>query len=216
MVLAYVTNRAIQQRLDDVLGPANWRNEYSKAPDDGVLCGISIHIGDNPISLGPNWITKFDGAENTQVEAVKGGLSGAMKRAAVQWGIGRYLYQLESTFVEVKPDKPGQYINIKDKDGKSLLTGYWNDPQLPGWALPPTRAKEPAAPAKPELISQAQFAELMQIAKLKGYKDKLTALEFIKEAAGISVAEMPAADFEMYKKRVNGNFKKPSDEVPFP
>lgn len=49
----------------------------------GVECGISIKIDGE-------WITKWDAAENTQVEAVKGGRSGAMKRAAVQWGIGRY------------------------------------------------------------------------------------------------------------------------------
>ena len=82
MALAYVTNRAIMNRLDEVCGPENWKNEFKAAPDGGILCGISIKIGDE-------WVTKWDGAENTDIEAVKGGLSGAMKRAAVQWGIGR-------------------------------------------------------------------------------------------------------------------------------
>ena len=31
------------------------------------------------------WVTKWDAAENTQVKPSKGGRSGAMKRAAVQW-----------------------------------------------------------------------------------------------------------------------------------
>ncbi|CAK0728692.1 TPA: Rad52/Rad22 family DNA repair protein [Escherichia coli] len=84
MVLAYVTNRAIMKRLDDVCGKAGWRNEYRDIPNNGgVECGISIKIDSE-------WVTKWDAAENTQVEAVKGGRSGAMKRAAVQWGIGRY------------------------------------------------------------------------------------------------------------------------------
>ena len=30
------------------------------------------------------WVTEWDGADNSQVEAVEGGLSGATKRAAVQ------------------------------------------------------------------------------------------------------------------------------------
>lgn len=94
MVLAYVTNRAIMKRLDDVCGKAFWRNEFLPAPDSGVMCGISIKVEEE-------WITKWDAAENTQVEAVKGGMSGAMKRAAVQWGIGRYLYSLEEGFAEV-------------------------------------------------------------------------------------------------------------------
>lgn len=79
MVLAYVTNRAIMKRLDDVCGKAGWRNEYRDIPNNGgVECGISIKIDSE-------WVTKWDAAENTQVEAVKGGRSGAMKRAAVQW-----------------------------------------------------------------------------------------------------------------------------------
>ena len=65
LVLAYVTNRAIMDRLDDVCGPENWKNEYSGAPEGGILCGISIKCGDE-------WVTKFDGAQSTQIEAVKG------------------------------------------------------------------------------------------------------------------------------------------------
>lgn len=99
MVLAYVTNRAIMKRTDDVCGKAGWRNEYRDIPNNGgVECGISIKIDSE-------WVTKWDAAENTQVEAVKGGRSGAMKRAAVQWGIGRYLYNLEEGFAQTSLDK---------------------------------------------------------------------------------------------------------------
>ena len=122
--LAYVTNRAICNRLDEVVGPENWKNEFDKAPDGGVLCGLSIKIGDE-------WITKWDGAENTNIEAVKGGLSGAMKRAAsTGWGIGRYLYNLEESWVEVT-DK-GKYSG-KTKGGEWFR---WNPPKLEAWALP--------------------------------------------------------------------------------
>ena len=93
--LAYVTNRAICNRLDEVVGPENWKNEFKTGPDGGVLCGLSIKVDGE-------WVTKFDGSENTNIEAVKGGLSGAMKRAAsTGWGIGRYLYNLEESWVEV-------------------------------------------------------------------------------------------------------------------
>lgn len=124
MVLAYVTNRAIQQRLDDVCGPENWKNEFVKAPDGGVLCGISIKTSSG------EWVTKWDGAENTDIEAVKGGLSGSMKRAAVQWGIGRYLYNLDATFATITDDGKN---SGKLKDGTFFK---WNPPTLPDWALP--------------------------------------------------------------------------------
>lgn len=130
LVLAYVTNRAIQERLDEVATPGKWKNEFSTAPDGGVLCGISIKAGDE-------WVTKYDGANNTQVEAVKGGLSSAMKRAAVQWGIGRYLYKLDSTLVNMQEEKPkdmaGWHMHY-DKDSKKRF--YWQTPKLPVWALP--------------------------------------------------------------------------------
>ena len=78
-VLAYVTNRAIMERLDNVVGPENWQNlfrEWSVGNQHGVLCGLSIRVE-------KEWITKYDGAENTDIEAIKGGISSAMKRAAV-------------------------------------------------------------------------------------------------------------------------------------
>jgi hypothetical protein len=131
MCLAYITNRAIMERLDEVAGPERWRNEYREAPAGGVLCGISIRVGDE-------WVTKWDGAENTDLEAVKGGLSGAMKRAAVQWGIGRYLYDLPEGWATISDD--GRYYG-KTKDGDAF---HWDPPALPDWALPSGTGKPPA------------------------------------------------------------------------
>lgn len=133
IVLAYVTNRAIQNRLDDVVGPASWKNEFTPGPGGGVLCGISIHIDGE-------WVTKWDGADNTDIESVKGGLSDAMKRAAVQWGIGRYLYRLEANFAVI--DERGNHRGIaygSDADRKARKNPVyfrWNPPPLPPWALP--------------------------------------------------------------------------------
>ena len=105
LAAAYVTNRAIMDRLDEVCGPENWKNEFMPGPNGGVICGLSIRVerGEGSIGSGgfAEWITKWDGAENTDIEAVKGGLSSAMRRAAVQWGIGRYLYKLPSQWVPV-------------------------------------------------------------------------------------------------------------------
>ncbi|WP_312259502.1 Rad52/Rad22 family DNA repair protein [Pluralibacter gergoviae] len=133
MVLCYVTNRAIMKRLDDVCGKAGWRNEYRDIPNNGgVECGISIKVDGE-------WITKWDAAENTQVEAVKGGRSGAMKRAAVQWGIGRYLYQLEERFAVCSTERNNSWNKASFKDKKTNKFGnlWWQTPELPKWALPP-------------------------------------------------------------------------------
>ena len=129
-VLCYVTNRAIMDRLDEVAGPGNWQNHFNAAPGGGVMCGISIKIGGE-------WVTKWDGADNTQVEAVKGGLSGSMKRAGVQWGIGRYLYKLEEGWAECFPDRSSTHKgSFKDKQSGKTVWFTWNPPALPQWALP--------------------------------------------------------------------------------
>ena len=99
LAMAYLTSRAVQQRFDDVCGPADWRNEFAEGPGGGVLCGISVRV--DRADGTSEWVTKWDGADNSQVEAVKGGLSGATKRAAVQWGVGRYLYDLPATWVRL-------------------------------------------------------------------------------------------------------------------
>jgi len=135
MCLAYVTNRAIMDRLDEVCGPENWKNDFAPAPEGGILCGISIKCGDE-------WVTKWDGAENTAVEAVKGGLSSAMKRAGSQWGIGRYLYNLDTGFAIVS--EKGKHF-AKTKKGTAFK---WDSPALPSWALP--KGEEPQKKEKPK------------------------------------------------------------------
>ena len=144
MVLAYVTNRAIMDRLDEVFGVGGWKNEFLPTPSmDGVMCGISAKIDGE-------WVTKYDGAENTQVEAVKGGLSSAMKRTAVQFGIGRYLYHLESTFATVIADRQKGSKSAKTKNN---IWFNWLPPELPPFALP---------------IMKEQLKEINNLSKTKG------------------------------------------------
>jgi len=123
MIFAYVSNRAIQKRLDDVFGITGWKNEFTKWGDNSQLCGISVWDNDKK-----EWVTKWDGADDTSFEGTKGGLSASMKRTASQWGIGRYLYMLKQEWVDID-----QYGNFKN-------------PTLPQWAydqgqLSPTHMK---------------------------------------------------------------------------
>ena len=114
LALAYVTNRAIQNRLDDVFGCFGWRNEFKEWKSTSQICGISVWHEERS-----QWITKWDGSDDSATEAVKGGLSDSMKRCGYQWGIGRYLYNLPQTWVALK-------------SGKYLA----EVPKLPTWALP--------------------------------------------------------------------------------
>lgn len=138
--LAYVTARGIMNRLDDVVGAANWQNEYREWHGSSQLCGISIRIEDE-------WVTKWDGADNTAIESTKGGLSDAMKRAAVQWGIGRYLYDLSEGFckdvITSRPkDRQGWHRSVIHQKNKADMEIFWKPPALPSWAVPSEGAKQ--------------------------------------------------------------------------
>lgn len=135
--IPYITSRAIQQRLDSIFDVGGWRNEFTTSPDgDGVLCGLSVRIGNE-------WITKWDGAEkkpiNPYVDETKSVLSNATKRAAVQFGIGRYLYNLDEfwaicTLVGSRWESQNNYAEKKDNGTTHHID--WQDPMLPEWALP--------------------------------------------------------------------------------
>jgi len=134
-VLAYVTNRAIMDRLDAVLGAGHWQNEIrplslekkgAKLEDCatyiGFMCGLGLRY------LG-GWVWKWDASDCSDIEAIKGGVSGSMKRAAVHWGIGRYLYNLGDGWAVFTDG--GMYSAKIDGTWHK-----WSPPQLPGWALP--------------------------------------------------------------------------------
>ena len=93
LALAYLDARLVMDRLDTVVGQANWQATYSHALSKTV-CELSLRCGDE-------WVTKSNGAGDSDIEGEKGALSDAFKRAAVLWGIGRYLYNLDSPWVQL-------------------------------------------------------------------------------------------------------------------
>lgn len=134
MVLAYCTARAIMRRLDEVCGPANWRNEPMTVHE--LRTGpIAIQVGIS-IRINGEWVTKWDVSDPTQIEPVKGGFSGAMKRAGAQWGIGRYLYQLTEEFAECSKTFQKGWERAKMPKENGGKTFFWKPPKLPAWALP--------------------------------------------------------------------------------
>jgi hypothetical protein len=117
LAIAYVDVRLIQDRLDEVLGAENWQDDYEILPDGSVVCRLRLN-------LGGDWVTKTDvGSPSEQPDGgdrLKAAFSDALKRAAVKFGIGRYLYRLPAQWVEYDPAKK-QIAQV---------------PQLPAFALP--------------------------------------------------------------------------------
>lgn len=95
MALAYMDARDVMERLDGVMGIGNWQDRYINAGNGKTCCEIGLY-------LDGHWVWKSDGAGDTGMEGDKGAFSDAFKRAAVRWGIGRYLYDLKAPWVEIE------------------------------------------------------------------------------------------------------------------
>jgi len=102
LALAYVDARVIQDRLDDALGVEGWQDEYTPLPDGSVICRLQIRLGEE-------WITKMDvGSPSEQPDGgdrLKAAFSDSLKRAAVKFGVGRYLYRLPQIWCDYDPQK---------------------------------------------------------------------------------------------------------------
>lgn len=171
MAAAYVSARAVMDRLDLVCGKNGWYSKYRESSVQGMapgfICGISILIGDE-------WITKEDGSEQSDNDPFKGGISGAFKRAAVHWGIGRYLYDLEQGFVTIveKGTKGAKMGQTKDKE-----RFYWIPPKLPEWALPKKDYNESSGKAVNDGTHKQKFSEADKAAASKAIEQSLASTE---------------------------------------
>ena len=85
--LAYIDARDAMDLLDEVVGPENWQCDY-KQVKNVVYCGIGINTDE------AGWVWKWDAGDESNIEEEKGEASDSFKRAAVRWGIGRFLYRL--------------------------------------------------------------------------------------------------------------------------
>lgn len=98
--VAYINARDVQDLLDKVCGAANWQCKYSEHKGN-LFCSIGIYAEDG-------FIWKADCGTESNVEKQKGEASDAFKRAAVMWGVGRFLYSKTIIKLDVMKDEKGK------------------------------------------------------------------------------------------------------------
>lgn len=125
LALAYIDARAAMDRLDTVCGPDGWQNNYTIGLGGSVICNLGVRMPSG------EWLWKADGAGATDVEGEKGALSDALKRAAVRWGVGRYLYEMRSPWVVI--ESYGKSYKIKDSEHTKLNDVHDEHCQKAGW-----------------------------------------------------------------------------------
>lgn len=147
MALAYLDARDVMDRLDAACGPENWQTEYHETAKGRLICKLSIRINDQ-------WVTKSDGAGDTDVEGEKGAISDALKRAAVSWGIGRYLYRLESPWVACEVSDKGAWRK------------WLEDPWAKVKGKPPQPINQKPADTRPQITAEAAKIAMQACADL--------------------------------------------------
>lgn len=120
-MLAYKDARVDMQRLDDVVGPLNWKREHSRENHNCIVSIYNKDIGE--------WVSKEDTGVASNAEAQKGLASDSFKRACFNWGIGRELYDYPVILVELGGK---EYTIYKDNNGQSRGRQTW-DLKLKEW-----------------------------------------------------------------------------------
>jgi len=145
LAVAYVDARDVMDRLDAVVGIDGWQDTYETLADGTVVCSLSVKVGEV-------WLRKCDvGGQSDQKDAGdkhKSAFSDALKRAAVKYGIGRYIYRLPLVWCDYDPQK------------KQLT----KTPTLPEWALP----AKPKGDAKTIAAWEARLKHDRPLAEING------------------------------------------------
>lgn len=128
LAVAYIDARDVAERLDEVLG-LGW--SFTWEPDgENVRGSLAIALGDLRV-MRADVGEPGDGDDGRTRKAA---VSDALKRCAVQFGVGRYLYRL-----------PKVWVGYDEQ--KRQLTEI---PRLPDWALPKDKVDSPAPPPAQE------------------------------------------------------------------
>lgn len=208
MVVPYITARAVQERFDEVFGVFGWEVEFKDIVSGnqitGCECAISVWLGDKKV-------TKWDASENTHIEAIKGGRSSAMKRCAVQWGVGRYLYQMDTVFAECRQclsmrDKHyGNIHVVKTKGGPDKYID-WAFPPLPAWALPQIDFTEYFDAVKAAETKEALSTALAQAIKAIKAAQDTEARETLQQLRQMKMKELDAKN-DQFKQQHLGELE---------
>jgi hypothetical protein len=178
LVVAYIDARDVMERLDDVVGP-DWSDRYEKAGTaKGLVCYLTI-CG----------VTRADvGDDDNENEPVKSAYSDAFKRAAVKFGVGRFLYDLPKMWAKARP--MGKSFVLEDGEIERLrrqvdeaLSGVPSRKSVP--PKPSARASANAGSSKAEakdatpVTLRRRHSELWQeCSKLGLLKDKAAVQEW--------------------------------------
>jgi hypothetical protein len=143
-VMAYIDARDTQEVLDAYC-KYGWNRKHEML-NDRLYCSIGVAMPDGTIQ----W--REDCGTESNEDKEKGQASDAFKRAGVNWGIGRFLYDMDIQYVTASDKKEaGKFPHPIDEQGKRIwdMTTYINN-KNPDAPKAPTKppVKEPTTDEK--------------------------------------------------------------------
>src|SRR4051794_3400086 len=142
--LHYITARTAMNRLDSVLGPENWWDEYLPL-ENSVVCRLTVRLPDGTT------VTKADAGGYAgmadQGDDDKSGFSDAFKRAAAKFGVARYLYR-DGVPAFVREGEPAVDTALNHLPGASETAA----------AAPPARTPQASGQSSQPRSGKALFA----------------------------------------------------------
>jgi len=112
--ISYIDARTAAKYLDEWVGPDGWEERYEEASLRGIpvlWCHLTIHFPRRSVTRS-DLATFSEGrggdAETKTAVGIKGWTSGAFKRAATKFGIGRTAYELPEVWAPVRVDDRGR------------------------------------------------------------------------------------------------------------
>ncbi len=94
-LVPYIDARTVQDRLDAAVGCGNWSFTYTPL----VVADSALRVAQG--SLAVFGVVKQDIGEAGGIEPNKGTVSDCLKRCAVMWGVGRYIYSLPVVWAQL-------------------------------------------------------------------------------------------------------------------
>lgn len=141
-VMAYIDARDTQEVLDTYC-TYGWNRKHQML-NDRLYCAIGIVMPDGTIQ----W--REDCGTESNEDKEKGQASDAFKRAGVNWGIGRFLYDMDIQYVTASDKKEaGKFPFPVDEHNKRIydMTTYINN-KNPNAPKPPVQIAEPTQAEK--------------------------------------------------------------------
>ena len=189
-MVAYIDARQLFDKLDEVCGVENWQSDF-KVVDGKLFGGIGIKMPKSG-----EWVWKWDTGSESNVEKEKGEVSDAVKRAGVQWGVGRFLYTLG--IVTLKSAEYNGKFRPADDNGKiiwdreeltELCMRAVKEGQLDRTKLKPTASPSPAPKTAPKPFLNKGTTEFTKVvdALKKGFTLEQVELKYrlSKEVKGL-------------------------------